>query len=376
MTLKSLLPIIMDNLPPELLDAAAKKQLGTLAEALHIASGGIIELPISQNTGPVGVGICLTEKEDGFSLLEKPDASFGALSKPKVWAALKQFAQTRSKTANPLRTAVKQSWLEFDIDSKTTRLPAPGFFFKLEEPYNRPLVSVAAKGGLELIQKGLESLGVSVSPLSLDTLARCIEVASASTSVGYIGVMLGRETPGFRMVLAGMPFYNIMGYLKKIDYAPRKGMLPLVDFLIERVGLERLSLHLDIHEGIQPRLGLEVKMDPQLNQPTAWQAFLEQLIHTGMCTPARAGALPAWIRQFQHAEISEKWPEALERKYASLHRSISHVKFSYQPGYFSKDIPPGEFGATLASQAHAGEISTKAYLAYQAVRALPSDLWA
>lgn len=375
MNLNALIPLMLDNLPPELIDGVAKTQLEQIAGSLPIASGGILELPLGRGgVGLAGLGVCLTQKEGGFSLLEKPEASFGALSKPKVWAAIKKFAQTRSKAGHPLRRAVTQSWLEFDMDPVTKKLPAPGFFFKPEEPYNRPIIAPGGKG-LELIQQGLESLDVPTNPASLQALGRCIEIASASTCVGYIGVMLGRGTPGFRLVLAGMPTYNLMGFLKKIDFPHRKGLLPLADFFTSTADVERVSLHIDINNELQAQLGLEVAMDPKLNPVTAWQNFLQRLPPLGVSTAAKAAVLPAWIRWLRRAQVPEKWPEVLGSKYASLKLDINHVKFTYRPGEFSREVPPGEFGAVLASQGHAGEMSAKAYLAYQPVRSLPGDMW-
>lgn len=379
MTLNTLIPLLLGGLPPELISKLDAAQLEKLTRGLPLASGGILELPISANAGPVGLGICLTQKDGGFSLLEDPEANFQAPTASKTWSALKEFALAHKQTSSLLRRAVSQSWVEFDFAPKMQKLSLAGFFFKLEEPFNRPPTAavVREKAGantVALTEKALELLDVPVNPASIQTLLSCIHARNASTRIAYVGAMFGRGTPGFRLVLADMPFYSLTGYLKKINYPHRRGMLPLVDFLTTRSGLETVSLHLDINGDVQPRLGLEVAMNPGSNLLPAWRAFLDQLIHTGASTPAKAKALPAWIRQFDRTQLAEKWPEALGIKYGSLHCSINHLKFSYQPGYFSQEVPPGDFGATLASQAHAGEISTKAYLAYQfAVRSAPAQ---
>lgn len=381
MALNTLIPLILSGLPPALITDIDKARLEKIAQDLPLASGGILELPLGQETGPVGWGVHLTEKDGGFSMLEDSATHFKAAVGNKVWAALADFARTRKVAGHPLRRAVKQAWLEFDITPKTKALPTPSFFFKLAEPFNHPptvaALNESAPHSVTVIQQGLDILGLTPDEASLATLARCIKARNASTSIAYVGLMLGRNAaPGFRLVLSGMQFYSIMGYLRKIEYPHAKGLLPLTNFLAQRMGIETFSLQLDIDGDVQPRLGIEIGMDPKLNVPAAWQNFLGQLTHTGASTPAKAAALPGWIRQFTRTEMSEKWPAALGRKYGTLDRSISHLKFSYQPGYFSQDIPPGDFSGPLVSQAHAGEISAKAYLAYQAATLSPGPLWA
>lgn len=377
--LSSILPFLLDGLPPEFIGNPERNLLEKITRGLPLASGGILELPLSENTGPAGLGVYLTE----FSLLETPETSFQINpAAKKTWDALKTFAQTRKATGSALRRGVSEGWLEFDLTPHTESLPVPGFFFKLDQPFNHPattnlLKETAYRSSVDLIQQGLQALGAMPSEESLATLIRCIQARDATSSIAYIGLMMGRKAPGFRLVLSGMSFYGFTGYLKTIGYPQRRGLVPLVDFLTDKIGINKLSLHLDIHGDVQPRLGLEVSLDQQQNLPVGWQDFLGKLIHTGAATPQRANALPAWIRQFDRGQFPQNWPEALGRKYSKLRCSINHIKFSYQPGYFSNNIQPGAFDGSLANQARAGEISSKAYLAYQYAAGLaPTQLWA
>lgn len=379
----SILPFLFDGLPTELLSDVDRTRLQKIAGALPLASGGILELPLSSDGGPVGLGLRLVRKEGGFAHLENAGQSFkpGPAAR-QAWKRLQSFAAAHKEAGSTLRRAVAEGWLEFDLDAKTRSLPAPSFFFKLEDSFRYPptagtLKEVGLQTSLTLIQKGLEALHVSPNEASLATLGRCIRARNASTSLAYVGVMMGRNAPGFRLTLGGMPFSSLTAYLRKIEYPyGDRGLLPLIDIVWRRMGVETLALHLDIDGDIQPRLGIEVAMATDANPAGAWESFLKMLTYSGISTPARARAVPAWHRQFHRAQMLEVWPEALGRKFTSLYCTVNHVKFSYVPGPVSGDIPPGDSEGPLSAQVRAGEISAKAYLAYQYATGLPHPhLW-
>ncbi len=371
-SLASLFPLLFDGLPPELLADPDRARLQKIAANLPLASGGILELPISADGGPVGLGLRLLRKQGGFEHLENAGRSFRPnLAARPAWKALQRFAAAVKEDASPLRRGVAEGWLEFDLNAKTKTLPAPGFFFKLEDPFAHPASAGVLKesqhhSSLALIQNGLDALGVSSDEGSLTALRRCIQARNASTGIAYVGVFLGRKTPGFRLVLGGMPFSSLTAYLRKIEYAPGfQGLLPLIDIISRRMGVETLALHLDIAGDIQPRLGIEIAMKTDANPAGAWGSFLEMLTYSGLSTPARARAIPSWQRQFQRTQMRETWPAVLGTKFTSLHRAINHVKFTHTPGPLSQNIPPGNSEGPLAAQARGGEISAKAYLAFQ-----------
>jgi hypothetical protein len=381
--LASLLPLLFKDLPAELLSEADRAQLQKLAANLPLASGGLLEIPVSADGGPVGLGLRLVRKQGGFDHLENAGRSFkpGAAARP-AWKALQQFAIAAHESDSPLRRGVAEGWLEFDLDAKTKALPAPGFFFKLEDPYRHPATAGILKetqyhSSVGLIQQGLDALGVTVDEASIATLIRCIRARSASTGISYIGVFLGRKTPGFRLVLGGMPFSELTAYLRKIEYAPGfQGLLPLTDIVWRRMGVETLALQLDIAGNVQPRLGFEVAMNTDANPAGAWASFLEMLIYSGLSTPARARAIPAWHRQFIRTQVGETWPKALGTRFSGVYCTINHVKFTHDPGPLSQNIPPGNSEGPLAVQARSGEMSAKAYLAFQYASSLPHQaLW-
>jgi len=371
-TLTSIFPLLLNDLPPELLTESDHARLQKIAAHLPLVSGGILEVPVSDDGGPVGLGLRLVRKKDDFAHLENAGRGF----KPKpaarqAWHTLKNFAAAINQSDSPLRRGMAEGWLEFDLNSKTRTLPPPGFFFKLEDPYAHPptvgtLKESGSHGSLAFIQKGLESLGISLREDSLAALARCIQARNASTSLAYVGVFLGRKTPGFRLTLGNMPFSSLTAYLRKIEYAPGfHGLLPLIDIVWRRMGVETLALHLDIDGDVQPRLGIEVAMTTDANPAGAWSSFLEMLTYSGVITPARARAIPLWHKSFLRGQMRDTWPEALGTKFTGLYRTINHMKIIYEPGPFSQNIPPGGSEGPLAAQAHGGEISAKAYLAFQ-----------
>ncbi len=377
--LASILPLLFEDLPPEVIAEPDRERLKKITSGLPLASGGLIEIPLTTDGGPVGLGICLTQKQGGLAALEDPQRNFHArpVARP-IWEAIQNFVAARKEAGSNLRRGVAEGWLEFDIDAKTRSLPAPNFFFKLERPFNRPATAGTLKqahqhSSLSLIQKGLEALGVSISEASQATLSRCIRARNASTSIAYVGVMLARKTASFRLTLGGMHFYDLMAYLRKIEYPyGTRSLLPLLDIVSRHMSLETLALHLDIDGGtIQPQLGLEVSMNTDANPAGAWRGLLEQLTYAGVCTADRARGLPSWYRQFHRNQMREAWPEALGLKHTGLYCTINHVKFSYQPGTLSQNIPAGASQGTLTAQTHAQEITAKAYLAYQYASGLP-----
>jgi hypothetical protein len=98
-----------------------------------------------------------------------------------------------------------------------------------------------------------------------------------------------------------------------------------------------VGLSLDVGEGVEPRLGLEMlNWTKPPSPPSAWRACLRTLVERGLCLPEKARDLLHYPG-IAH-ERGDRWPDTIttspdyrERVVRTLTRSLLHVKVTVPP---------------------------------------------
>lgn len=379
--LQTLLPLIKPALARALAAPEALTRIENLMARLPLFSGGLLECRLDRQSSLIDLGIRATALEGGFKLLANPTwlaaqkaegesaaASSADAENPanKIgWQRIRDFARALSDAQSPLRQAVREAWLEFDIQHDGDTVPTPSFFMRLEAYFSRPPVAgdqVASRlaESIDVIKHGLELLGVSFDGSRRRALEVHLKYLPASARLLYVGSMLGRQQTGYRLTFEHIPFTELTAYLRQIGWPQaREPIVAIINWLLPHVS--HVMMHLDVDEQTGNRIGMEVSFGPEVDQRAAWRTFLKELTAMGLCTQQKAEAVYAWPAQLQPNQLKESWPESLPPSSSYFTRSINHIKLTYDAGQAASAttaIPPaGLLAAT-------GALTAKAYLAF------------
>ena len=373
-SLLTLLPLIEPALSRDLVPAEALANIKRHLARLPLLSGGLPECPLGGEQHSVDLALRATAVDGGFRWMaatEELEAEFGDAA---GWQRVREFARRRNQALHPLHKAVKEAWLEFDLDGSESLKP-PNLFFSLDDQAGRPPLlgpEVASRlaESVAIIREGLETLGIAVNPARKGLLEQILKERPAPSRLSYVGVMLARQTPGYRLTLDRVPLSELTGYLRQIGWPhAREPVAGVINFLLDHV--QHVALHLDVDEQTLSRIGMEVSFEQTVDQVAAWKRFLQALTAHGLCVPARAEAAHNWPAYFHPQNLKDQWPESLPRASSYFARSINHVKLSYNPG-----PAPTEGGAItpVAIQSAVGALTAKIYLAFNYGSTIPRSV--
>ena len=373
-SLLTLLPLIEPALGPDLVPAAALTNVKRYLARLPLLSGGLLECPLGDRQRAVDLALRATAADGGFRWLAEASGIEEAFGDGEAWQRLREFARRRNQATHPLHKAVKEAWLEFDLDGGEALKP-PNLFFGLDEQVGRPPLlgpEVAARlaEALATIRDGLEALGVTINPAREGLLGRLLKERPAPSRLSYVGVMLARQTPGYRLTLDRVPLSELTGYLRDVGWPhAREPVAGVINFLLDHV--KYVALHLDTDEQVLSRIGMEVSFEQTVDQVAAWKRFLQALAAIGLCAPAKAEAAHNWPAYFHPQNLRDRWPESLPRTSSYFARSINHVKLTYDPG-----TSPAAGGAftPISIQSAVGGLSAKIYLAFNYGSTIPRSI--
>lgn len=366
--LNTLLPFIKSGLNRELVSGDALARLENLMSRLPLLSGGV-ECPLGPQSETADLAVRLTARDGGFMRLaeDNPLELDERSATQGGWQRIREFARARNERGNMLHDAVKESWLEFDLDQQPDDqvVRQPNFFFKLEPHWARPPllgpeVEPRVAQTTMTVAQGLARLGLSFTEKWRETLERHVRRIPASANLTFVGVMLQRNQSSYRLTLGNFPLTELTAYLVAVgwphEYEP---ILPLINFFLDNV--QTITIHLDIAERTLDRLGFEMSFDPKRDQAEAWRNALQSLVAANLCAPKKAASVQLWPERFHRARHEGGWPRILGQTYNYFVRSINHVKINYDPTA-APDL--GTTRQPLSLQASRGALTAKAYLAF------------
>lgn len=363
-------PLLKAGLSPALGTPTVQNRLKSALARMPILSGGGFECRLAPGPGaPLDLALRTTQTAGGMARLAS--SAFLEQAEPAsvaeaAWQRLQHFAAAHQAKSSALGRAVPESWLEFDLEKSGT-LPAPSFFMRLDDHYGcPPLLGPTAHSrqqvSLELLSHGLSLLGVKAGEGALASLLKCLRHRPASASLKFLGVMLAREQPGFRVTVGNVPLTELTAYLRDIGWTPDHRPLVALIYFMER-HVRAVSLQLEITAGgVSPGIGMELGFPKDDDRALRWRDLLAGLVRLALSSPEKAAAVQEWPALLRRVE-TPKWPKGFTAKQSWLTRSINHVKLSYHP---EPDMPfePGEMEAALALQIARSVTTAKAYLAF------------
>lgn len=323
-TMEDYLKVVTPHLRPELVSPEALSRICALAQILPPFSLALLECRLGADQSRV-------DFEVYFSRIA-PSLPEIFLNHP-TWRSFQEICQELIELESFLHQKVKHIWLEFDVDGQLAQVPVPCIFFSL----NQETVSEPQ----ELIEMASRLLNHPVSSLFESNLRLSMNCLPAKARIIYIGAMLSRSNQAVRIVISGIPPEQLLDYLVQIGWInPTDTLRSLVSNLSGFV--DHIQLACDVGETVLPRIGLECFLLEQPKHEPRWQLFLDYLVETGLCTPAKQNALFAWPGFFQKASQPELWPNNLTwgdlflggRAFSIFTRKINHIKIVYQPGTF------------------------------------------
>jgi hypothetical protein len=373
-SLLTLLPLIEPALSRDLAPADALANVKGYLARLPLLSGGLLECPLGGRQQSVDLAVRATAADGGFRWLADAEGLEKEFGGAEGWQRLREFARRRNEALRPLHRAVKEAWLEFDVDDGEAIKP-PNLFFGLDDTIGRPPllgpeVATRLAESVAVIREGLEALGVKLDPTRKGLLEQMLKERPAPSRLSYVGVMLARQTPGYRLTIERVPLSELTAYLRQVGWPhAREPIAGVINFLLDHV--RHVALHLDVDEQVLSRVGMEVSFEQTVDQVAAWKRFLQALTAHGLCAPAQAEAAHNWPAYFHPQNLGDQWPESLPRTSSYFARSINHVKLSYDPG--TAPIAGGAI-TPISIQSAVGALSAKIYLAFNYGSTIPRSI--
>lgn len=181
----------------------------------------------------------------------------------KVVELLKKWKGNSKEVYNKLDAV----FLEFDT-SKKNEIHPPAIFLKVKENINRGLtlefvkeiiLEINSQEYYQKLEKGLMLINQSIPK---------------NASISYVGLMLSRELPILRINTCGLKSFEIIKFLKKINW---NGNFEEVEFFINNIHplIDVCILSFDIYENkILDKIGFEFKIKkPQLHEKRIHKVF-------------------------------------------------------------------------------------------------------
>jgi len=277
---------LVPHVPVPLIEAAQWRALAAvLARMPPVFSWGGFECRLHREPR-VDLLLCLVRAAAGAIAADRrfPDPAHGA-----ALASIRAFLDAWYD--DPRLAGIPLCWIEHDVHLDG---PSPPFVqFCVDPSYpgmHRPALTPAALGALA--GAGLARLA-GPNPAGL---ARLVAVAEALPRTGRIlhaGAIPHRGSAALR-VLAALPIDDALGWLAAIGWPGRPA--DAAELLALLGGqLRRVSLQLDLDDGVGPTLAVEFALSTETGDDPRWQALMAALVARGLAEPAKARAALSWI---------------------------------------------------------------------------------
>jgi hypothetical protein len=263
-----------------------------------------------------------------------------------VWNRIRNFCNNWANSASILYDKIDNIWLEFDSAGLPPEVPVPSIFLSLksiESDSSNPIkFGITANPHQWLTETALKFLfGRTISVPFERKLFDCFNLLPDGAWISQIGAMLARQVEPVRVCITDISTDKLLDYLSRIGWA---GSISKLEAFVSELSsfVDRIDLDLDVGDIILPKIGLECSFNRQPQFEPRWQLFLNRLVETGLCIPAKRDALLAYPGYSHERANRELWPSNILRvsnllwpQVSSIFlRRFSHIKIVYQP-----DIP-------------------------------------
>jgi len=318
-SMKDQLKVVAPRLSADLVSTEALSHIYTLAQILPPLSNALLECRLGASASQLDLSVPLPN-----SATNLPDS---ILIHP-VWRRCLNLSQDWADANSSLHQRVNAIWLEFDVDGQPSNVPIPCICMLLNQEPACDFQSLR-----EMILKLLEH------PLSShleSNLHLCFEALPAGAKMNLLGAMLSRQSDAVRLVISGIPPAQLSAYLAHIGWSGSVNELEEVISSISGL-VDNIELSFDVGDTIFPRIGLECYLTGQAEDEPRWQLFLDHLVTTGLCTPAKRNALLGWLGYEQKAlkrafQFGKKIWDRIQNAATSVGSLVGAHKSEKHPG--------------------------------------------
>lgn len=327
------LATVAPQLPPALVDAAARRRIEGLAAQLPglMSSFFGYECPLGSTPGRPDFLLCATRIEGHAAVIAGTHPVVGLpieLAAAPGWRSVCALAHAWADVHDRLGDDVLNLWLEFDIGRDDDALLTPGLFF-----------APTAHTPKERLRGLLARLAPEAVVGERDAaLARFLDDLPRGTRVFQVGVLPSRGEPWVRLCVRGLGADDLVPALGALGWPGDTA--PVADFVAATAAVvTRYDLDFDLGASLAPRLGLECAFGTERDTLARLARFTDVLQCHDLCTPAQAAALAAWHGLSHQDAPGNAWPahlRALAREAGSgvascLRRWLHHVKLGFAP---------------------------------------------
>ncbi|MGA7731965.1 MAG: hypothetical protein WCD37_11935 [Chloroflexia bacterium] len=345
------------HMPPQLISPSS---FANISRTAHVLPGALamglfgFECRLAEEAPVADFQLCADAAFNAKNSLARTIASGNVLlNNHRVWQRINDFVEAWSASESLLNKHLRNIWLEFDISDAPREVPVPSIFLGLytsEERRSTPAennngtaneradpstIQVVCLNALTLL------MGNPVLEPVAQKFREAIQKIPAPGEVGFVGTMLARNVNAFRMIVRGLDRMRIIEYLSHLHWP---GQLSEVEAALDSTSRfsDYLWLNIDVGEHIYPKISWECYFNKraQPQDDGRWQEFLDYLVESEMCLPAKREGLLAYPAVIGQSTAGALWPDslrllsralgplALRRCVTALH----HIKIVYQPG--------------------------------------------
>jgi hypothetical protein len=305
--------------------------LASLCDAEPLTTSDVrvgFECRLDDTAAPADLSQLIDVRDGGaerLRLLARARACVSDEEAHSIWSRIEALACASRSGEAP----VDAIWLEYDLAKGLGPSSVPSVFANLA---NRGPADWTALLGL------LHRLGAADSQGALEhNLARAAEGAASfgGRLRGICGVMTARQHQS-RIMILGIPAEAQADYLLSIGW---RGDVRELAGILRGLGSDtrEVGLSLELAPELQPRVGLELRLDGPPVDPEGRRRPLDALVARGLCTPAKRDALLGWAGQVTPGNAGGKrWPESLllasllrpHDEFGVFHRTLHHLKIA------------------------------------------------
>jgi hypothetical protein len=247
-----------------------------------------------------------------------------------LWVGLERLCAHWADPASRVGASIYDLWLEFDTASPPPAgdVLVPSVFVGMARTIHTT-ARETWRGGRRTLETLLNR---SLDPRLLAAMRPVVDRLPAGVSLNYVGVMYPRSPTALRLCVSPLAGAPLLDYLRAIAWPGDVDALAAFLRAIPRgagtTAFDAVTLlHLDVEDGVLPRIGLELPL-PQYPLPIDAQPereYFETLCARGLCARAKRDALARWpgyaVEPFPH----QCWPSVAVRR-------VSHLKIVYAAG--------------------------------------------
>lgn len=303
---------VLPYMPKVLVNSPTRVELKKTARFFPAAwtSFFILECRLSPHENQVDFALAVIKEKDEFERL----ANLDPIS--PVWKNIRLFCRECQSPDSALYSTVDNVWLEFDINSPTSQLPTPGFFFGFKKETIVASNSWVPEKAIKLLlDRPLPLLRGKMLDRALTALPDCAELLQ-------IGHLFSRSADALRLCIFPLLLADVASYLESLDAPlPAKSIeshIPDFEHFADHAALD-----IDILEAVQPKIGLEFFLEESPENNPRFHSFIEYLVANELCTAEKGAALL-------------KWPGLTREKFRHLNsayellRKIDHIKLTLE----------------------------------------------